>query len=69
MVLDCFSYHTGLDNRGPLNTAMEFLADAVSSDYHPLIGQAKDVAAGAVLIAAIGAVIIGMIIIVPYFYQ
>lgn len=50
-----------------LNTAIEFLADAVSPNYHPLIGQAKDVAAGAVLISAIGSIIIGMIIIVPYF--
>jgi diacylglycerol kinase (ATP) len=48
------------------NTALELLADAISPEYHPLIGQAKDVAAGAVLLAAIGATIIGLIIIVPY---
>ncbi|HEC84238.1 MAG: diacylglycerol kinase family protein [Candidatus Parabeggiatoa sp. nov. 2] len=48
------------------NTAFEFLADAVSPNYHPLIGKAKDVAAGAVLLSAIGSVIIGLIIIVPY---
>ncbi|MCL1856199.1 MAG: diacylglycerol kinase family protein, partial [Kiritimatiellaeota bacterium] len=36
------------------NTAVEFLADRVSTDYHPLIKRAKDVAAGAVLITAIG---------------
>ena len=34
-----------------VNTAIERLADAVSEDYHPLIGAAKDLAAGAVLIA------------------
>jgi diacylglycerol kinase (ATP) len=51
------------------NTALEFLADAVSPDYHPLIGKAKDVAAGAVLIAAIGSVLIGLIIIVPYLFK
>ncbi|MCL1921618.1 MAG: diacylglycerol kinase family protein [Kiritimatiellaeota bacterium] len=48
------------------NTAVEFLADRVSTDYHPLIKCAKDVAAGAVLITAIGAVVIGAIIFLPY---
>ncbi|RKZ84214.1 MAG: hypothetical protein DRR19_18035 [Candidatus Parabeggiatoa sp. nov. 1] len=49
-----------------INTAFEFLADAVSPNYHPLIGLAKDAAAGAVLISAIGSVVIGLIVIVPY---
>ncbi len=48
-----------------LNTAIEFLADAVSSKHHPLIGKAKDVAAGAVLISAIGSAIIGLLIFLP----
>jgi diacylglycerol kinase (ATP) len=48
-----------------LNTAIEVLADAVSSDWDPLIGQAKDVAAGGVLIAAIGAGVIGLIVLGP----
>jgi len=48
------------------NTAIEFLADRVSTDHHPLIKKAKDVAAGAVLITAIGAVIIGAIIFIPH---
>lgn len=52
-----------------LNTALEFLTDLVSPDYHPLAGKAKDVAAGAVLIAAILAAAIGGIIFVPYFLQ
>lgn len=47
------------------NTALEFLTDLASPDYHPLAGKAKDVAAGAVLIAAIGAVIVGFIIFFP----
>ena len=47
------------------NTAIEFLADSVSTDYHPLIGKAKDVAAGAVLIAAVGAIVIGVILFLP----
>lgn len=49
-----------------LNTAFEFLADAASPTYHPLIGKAKDVAAGAVLIAAIGAACIGLLIFGPH---
>jgi len=49
-----------------LNTAIEFLADVASPEFHPLVKKAKDVAAGAVLISAIGAFIIGIIIIGPY---
>ena len=49
-----------------LNTAFEFLADVASPDFHPLVKQAKDVAASAVLIAAIGATAIGAIIFIPY---
>ena len=45
-----------------LNTAFEFLADVASPDFHPLVETAKDVAAGAVLIAAIGSAIIGLLI-------
>ena len=48
-----------------LNTALEFLADATSPTFHPLIGKAKDVAAGAVLLAAMGAVVIGLLIFGP----
>jgi diacylglycerol kinase (ATP) len=49
-----------------LNTALEFLTDVASPDFHPLAGQAKDVAAGAVLIAAIGAVVVALIVFVPH---
>lgn len=51
------------------NTAIELLADAVTREQHPLIGQAKDVAAGAVLVAAIGALIIGVLIIGPHVWH
>jgi diacylglycerol kinase (ATP) len=47
------------------NTAIEFVVDLVSPDYHPLAGMAKDVAAAAVLLTAIGSAIIGMIIFIP----
>lgn len=39
-----------------LNAAIEYLADAVYPDHHPLVGAAKDAAAGAVLIASAAAV-------------
>ena len=48
-----------------LNTALELLADATTKEFHPVIGQAKDVAAGAVLIAAVGAVAVGILIFGP----
>ena len=49
-----------------LNTAFEFLADAASPNFHPIVKDAKDVAAGAVLITAIAAVIIGAIVFWPH---
>ncbi len=49
-----------------LNTAFEFLADATTKEFHPVIGQAKDVAAGAVLITACAAVIVGILVFGPY---
>ena len=48
-----------------LNTAVEFLTDVASPEFHPLAGKAKDVAAGAVLIAASGAVIVGLFVFGP----
>lgn len=48
-----------------LNTAFEFLADVASPEYHPTVKHAKDVAAAAVLIAAIGSVAIGLLVFGP----
>jgi diacylglycerol kinase (ATP) len=48
-----------------LNTALEFLCDLASPEFHPLAKQAKDAAAGAVLISAIGAAAIGLMIFGP----
>ena len=48
-----------------MNTAIEYLTDLVSPEIHPLAGKTKDVAAGAVLLAAIGAAAIGCIIFIP----
>jgi diacylglycerol kinase (ATP) len=49
-----------------LNTAFEYLADVTNPTFHPLVEKAKDVAAGAVLITAIGAAIIGAFVFLPY---
>ena len=50
-----------------LNTALEFLTDLVSPDYHVLAGKTKDVAAAGVLITAIGTAIVGLLIFLPKF--
>lgn len=47
------------------NTAIEAVVDRVGSEPHPLSKIAKDTAAGAVLIGAIGAVIVGVLIFGP----
>ena len=49
-----------------LNTAIEFLVDLISPDYNKLAGKIKDLAAGAVLFAALMAVIIGVLVFGPY---
>ncbi len=49
-----------------LNTALEFLADAATPEFHPLVKCAKDVAAGGVLISAIGSVAIGLLVLGPH---
>ncbi len=51
-----------------LNTAVEFLADATKPEFNLLIGDAKDVAAGAVLISAIGAAVIGVLVFGPHIW-
>lgn len=45
-----------------LNTAIERLVDLVTQDFHPLAKIVKDVSAASVLVCAIGALIIGLLI-------
>lgn len=45
-----------------VNTAVEAAVDLTTEDYHPLAKVAKDCAAGAVLIAAIASVVVGLIV-------
>lgn len=49
-----------------LNTAIEFLVDFVSPQYNDLAGKVKDLAAGAVLFAALMAAVIGILVFGPY---
>lgn len=49
-----------------MNTTVEYLCDFVSSEYNDTIKKIKDLAAGAVLICAIAAVIIGCIVFIPH---
>jgi len=49
-----------------INTALEHLTDLVSPEHHPLAGKVKDIAAGAVLLAAIAAVFVGILIFIPH---
>ena len=48
-----------------LNSAIERAIDRIGLEYHPLSGQAKDIASGAVLLSLIMMVIIWWIIILP----
>lgn len=47
------------------NSAVEALGDVVSSDYNLQVKYAKDLAAGAVLLTAIAAAVVGLIIFAP----
>lgn len=49
-----------------INSALEDLVNLVTREHHPLAGKVKDMAAGAVLVAAVMAAIVGAIIFLPY---
>jgi diacylglycerol kinase (ATP) len=50
-----------------LNTAIEVTVDMISSEYHPLAKIAKDIAAGVVLVASLGALTLAYLILYPAF--
>lgn len=52
-----------------LNTAIEAFCDVVSPGYHPLVRKAKDAAAGAVLVSAVFALLVGIVIFGPKLWQ
>ena len=49
-----------------LNTAFEFLCDAASPEFHPLVQKGKDSAAAAVLLSAVGAAVLGLLVFAPH---
>ena len=49
-----------------INTVVETTVDLASPASHPLAKVAKDVAAGAVLLTAIGAIVVGLLVFVPH---
>lgn len=51
-----------------LNTAVEAVLDLVEPEHHPRVGLVKDLAAGAVLVASLGATVIAGIVFVPEFW-
>lgn len=51
-----------------VNTAIEVVVDLVSPEFHPLAQRAKDVAAGAVLLASVGAVVLGYLAVSRFFF-
>lgn len=49
-----------------VNTAIEALCDVASPEVHPLVERVKDIAAGAVLMAAVGAAVVGLLVFGPH---
>jgi diacylglycerol kinase len=47
------------------NTVVETVIDLVTEEFHPLARQAKDVAAGAVLVSSMVAVVVGLLVLGP----
>lgn len=52
-----------------LNSAVEATIDLLSPGHHPLAKRAKDVAAAAVLLGALGSVLIGLLVLGPPLWQ
>jgi diacylglycerol kinase len=59
---------TGVFIAEMFNTVFELCVDLASPDYHPMAKIAKDVAAGAVLLSAILAVVIGLFVFGPHLW-
>ncbi|NMC55729.1 MAG: phosphatase PAP2 family protein [Eubacteriaceae bacterium] len=52
-----------------INTAVETIVDLITQDINPLAKRAKDISAGAVLVLAIAAAVVGLIIFIPKIYN
>jgi len=62
LVLFCIGLVISLEM---INSAIEIFCDMVTTDFHPKIRIIKDVAAGAVLVASIISLVIGLFIFIP----
>ncbi|ALM57185.1 diacylglycerol kinase family protein [Staphylococcus equorum] len=51
-----------------INTAVEYVVDLVTGDYHILAKKAKDIAAFSVVLASITAFAIGLVVFLPYVF-
>lgn len=51
-----------------INSVLERFVDVFKPRIHPMVEEIKDLMAGAVLIASLGALIVGLLIFVPYFW-
>ncbi len=47
------------------NTALEYIEDVIHPEYHDALKRSKDASAGAVLIASIVAIAVGLLILIP----
>jgi len=52
-----------------INSILERFVDVFKPRIHPMVEEIKDLMAGAVLIASLGALIVGLLIFVPYFVR
>lgn len=52
-----------------VNTAIERAVDLITPQYHPLAEQAKNMAAGAVLLSSVAAVLLGLFIFGPHIFK
>ena len=50
-----------------LNTALEYFTDLLKPRLHQYVERIKDIMAGAVLLTSLAAVVVGLLIFVPYF--
>ncbi len=52
-----------------INSILERFVDVFKPRIHPMVEEIKDLMAGAVLIASVGALTVGILILGPYFFS
>lgn len=64
----CLAYGLLFSTEG-LNTAVEKICDFIHPDFHPKIGEIKDISAGAVTFAYITLLVVLSVIYIPHLYS